>query len=557
MTPRPAAGRFTPWARVSYGGLVVAALAFAASLTPSLLPRLYLVQGLLSGFALALGYGVGVAGVWAWTALELPRPDVWLDRLGRVAAAALVAVTVVAALWSSTVWQNSIRELMELPPVETAYPWRVAAVALVTGTLLLGLARGLGWCWACVHARVTRFVPRRVAVALSTLLVGLLLVLVVNHVLARLALDAADAVFLEIDKWVEEGIARPTHPLATGSAESLVDWDSIGRQGKRFLVTGPDEAALAEFAADPPPRRPLRVYAGLRSAETIEARADLALRELIRVGGFERSVLIVATPTGTGWLDPGAVDTVEYLHHGDTAIVSMQYSYLPSWLTIFVDPHRSRDAARALFNVVYAHWRGLPRERRPRLYLHGLSLGSLGSEASADLFTLFEDPIQGGVWSGPPFPSPVWNSATRARNPDSPVWLPRFRDGALLRFTGRKNALDQGGARWSAMRFVYIQYPSDPIVFFSPEMFVRRPEWLSEPRGPDVSPHLRWYPVITGLQTAFDIPMATTVPHGYGHNYAAGSYLDAWIAVTSPAGWDAGQTARLLERLARAPQEPE
>jgi hypothetical protein len=119
----------------------------------------------------------------------------------------------------------------------------------------------------------------------------------------------------------------------------------------------------------------------------MEQRAELALEELKRVGGFSRSVLVVATPTGTGWLDPGAVDTVEYLHAGDTAIVSMQYSHLPSWITILIDPQRSRHAARALFDEIYGHWRTLPRDSRPKLYLHGLSLGSLGSEASADLFT--------------------------------------------------------------------------------------------------------------------------------------------------------------------------
>lgn len=96
--------------------------------------------------------------------------------------------------------------------------------------------------------------------------------------------------------------------------------------------------------------QPLRVYVGLDAAEIAEERAELALRELIRVGGFDRKVLVVATPTGTGWLDPGAVDTVEYLHAGDTAIVSMQYSYLPSWLTILVDPARSRNSAKLLFD---------------------------------------------------------------------------------------------------------------------------------------------------------------------------------------------------------------
>ena len=48
------------WYSFSAGGLLVGTLFFAASLTPSLIPRTYLTQGVLSGCALAAGYGVGV-----------------------------------------------------------------------------------------------------------------------------------------------------------------------------------------------------------------------------------------------------------------------------------------------------------------------------------------------------------------------------------------------------------------------------------------------------------------------------------------------------------------
>jgi uncharacterized membrane protein len=391
-------------------------------------------------------------------------------------------------------------------------------------------------------------VPRRISYVLSTLIVVAMILLVVNHVLARAALNVADAIFLQIDRVVDEDIARPSEAWASGSVESLIAWDSIGLQGKTFITTGPSAEQIGQFAGRDT-AQPLRVYVGLRSQETTEERARLALEELIRVGGFERSVLVVATPTGTGWLDPGAVDTLEYLHLGDTAIVSMQYSYLPSWITILVDPHRSRDAARALFQEIYGHWAMLPKDGRPKLYLHGLSLGSLGSEGSADLFTVFEDPIQGGVWSGPPFPSPVWSRITRGRNPDSPSWLPAFRDGSMVRFTARENALNRTGKRWGPMRFVYIQHASDPMTFFAPELLYRRPDWLVGERGPDVSPYLRWYPIVTFLQTAFDLPMATSVPHGYGHNYAAASYIDAWTAVTEPTS-DSDTTAKLKDLFA-------
>jgi uncharacterized membrane protein len=146
-------------------------------------------------------------------------------------------------------------------------------------------------------------------------------------------------------------------------------------RGKNFIVSGPTRQQLLDFAGADAQQR-LRVYAGLRSEPTEQQRADLVLEELKRAGGFERSLLVVTTPTGTGWLDPSTVDTLEYLHAGDTAIASMQYSYVPSWLTIMVDPNRSRDTARILFDRIYGHWMTLPRHSRPRLYVHGLSLGA-------------------------------------------------------------------------------------------------------------------------------------------------------------------------------------
>jgi uncharacterized membrane protein len=120
----------------------------------------------------------------------------------------------------------------------------------------------------------------------------------------------------------------------------------------------------------------------------------------------------------------------------------------------------------------------------------------------------------------------------------------------MLRFTGRKNTLDEQGDRWGPMRFVYIQHASDPMTFFSPDLLYRRPAWLDAPRGPDVSKYLRWYPIVTFLQTAFDLPMATTVPHGYGHNFNAASYIDAWIEITQPPNWTAANAERLKRYFA-------
>jgi uncharacterized membrane protein len=159
---------------------------------------------------------------------------------------------------------------------------------------------------------------------------------------------------------------------------------------------------------------------------------------------------------------------------------------------------------------------------------------ALSSERSFRLHEVLTDPFDGALWSGPPFPSPIHADITRQRDPDSPAWLPRFDDGSLIRFTGRESALAIPGARWGPMRIVYLQHPSDSIVMFSPSLFWTAPDWLQSPRGPDVSQDMRWYPIVTALQVAADMAVATSTPRGHGHQYAPESYIDAWVEVTEP-----------------------
>ena len=539
------------WNSFAFAGLLSGTLFFAASVTPSLVPRHDLAQGILSGVALAVGYAVGILAVALWQFLELPmpsgKPDWILRRLATLTAVVLFAWF----SWQMTFWQNSIRELMGMEPLESVSTYRICAIALVLGAIQIGIARAIvGMChWGA--ARLNRVFPLRLSYAFSGLIVGFTVLFLVNDVLARYLTRSADEFFAEFDSLIDEKTEQPQTAEACGSAESVVEWVSVGRFGKNFLVGGPSVEELKKFWKRPV-ERPVRIYVGYRTAPTHNARADLALQELIRTGAFRRSVLVVATPTGTGWLDPSAVDSLEYVHGGDTAIVATQYSYLPSWMTRLVDAERPIESARALFDKVYSHWKTLPKDRRPRLYLHGLSLGALGSEVSADLFTILEDPIHGAVWSGPPFPSSYWEKLTRERNANSPAWLPEFRDGAMVRFTAQDNAIDRDKP-WGPYRCVYIQYASDPMVFFSPDLMFQRPEWLTGNRGPDVSPHLRWLPIVTCMQIAFDLPMATDVPLGYGHNYSPSSYIDAWEAVTEPIDCSLEDVQRLKEHFASRP----
>jgi uncharacterized membrane protein len=106
-------------------------------------------------------------------------------------------------------------------------------------------------------------------------------------------------------------------------------------------------------------------------------------------------------------------------------------------------------------------------------------------------------------------------------------------------------------AVWGPMRVVYLQYASDPVTFFDYGTFHRAPEWMQPPRGPDVSPQLQWYPIVTFLQLALDMFMATSAPIGFGHLYAPAHYVDAWIEVTDVRGWSTDEIARLKQHLSR------
>lgn len=529
-------------------GAATGILFFAAALTPSLIPRSYVVQGVLAGGCLAAGYALGVVGRWLWAYLELPEPQGRVRRAANAVIAACCIGVAVTFLWRVTAWQNAIRETMGMAPVDSAHPVKLSLIALLTFLALLTMARLFGYVTRLVARCLHRFVPRRIANLAGLLAAAALFWSLGNDLLARSVLRAMDSSYREYDALVQPENAPPTDPNKTGSAASLVAWAELGRAGREFVASGPRAEDISALTRRPA-KEPIRVYVGLRAADTPAARARLALEELKRVGGFDRAILVVITPTGTGWVDPSAMDSVEYLHDGDTASVAVQYSYLSSPLSLLVEPEYGSETARALFREVYGYWTGLPKDRRPRLYLQGLSLGALNSAKSVDFLETIGDPIDGALWSGPPFASGIWRSVTAARNPGTPQWLPEFRDGRLFRFMNQNGASIPAGSPWGPVRIVYLQYASDAITFFDYRDLYRRPDWMAPPRGPDVSGELRWYPLVTMLQLGLDMAIANGTPMGYGHVYAPAHYVDAWLAVTDVHGWSPAAVGALKAYL--------
>jgi uncharacterized membrane protein len=529
-------------------GMLLGALFVFASLTPSLIPRAAPEQAALSGACFAIGYGLGVLLRWLWRYLEIPLPRVARHPRSWQPVLLLSAVIVVLGLWWGQDWDGVLRKLMGIPPSSAVRILVVGLGALVVGTLFIVLGRGV---WLLLRAggrMAQRALPRRVANVLGVIATGVLLVMLLNGVVIRFILSGLEASFAARDSLIAPEVMPPTEVDRSGSPASLVRWNELGRMGRRYISTGPTAEEISAFTGKPA-MRPLRVYVGLAAADTPADRAHLALEELKRIGGFERSVLVLITPTGTGWVDPGGIDSIEYLTHGDVASVAAQYSYLNSPLTMFVDPYTGREMARALFREIYGYWHTLPRDKRPKLYLHGLSLGAQNSEWSFEFFELMGDPIDGALWVGPPWTARYWRAATEARNPGTPAWRPQFGDSSFVRFMNQQGSGAPHGATWGPMRIVYLQYASDAITFFNEAWFFREPDWLQPPRGLDVSAKMRWYPVVTMLQTAMDMPLSMNTPLGFGHAYAPTDYLAAWIEVTGRDDWTPQQIARLKQHL--------
>ena len=549
--PVPARGRASRYARrFAYLGLVGALVGFLAAMTPSLLPRPPLFQGLIAGIGAVLGYGIGTLVSWGVRRLGAPEPGAGTKAVAWRALAVAGPIAFVLVLIAGGVWQNGVRELVG-EPAEATVVLAVVVIAPLFALLLLTACRAIRRLTVWVDRQLARVVPRWVANVVGVVLVVLLLYWLAAGVLFNGLVKVADNVYSGSNATTDPGVEQPTAAERSGSPASLVGWDTLGRQGRGFTGGGPDPAELQAFSGHPA-QEPVRVYVGLDSAPTARERADLAVRELERTGAFDRSVLVVAGTTGTGWLEPQSVDALEYLWNGDSAIVGIQYSYLPSWISFLVDKDRASDAGTALFDAVYATWSTLPPDHRPKLIAYGLSLGSFSMQSAFGSATDLALRTDGALFVGTPDFTQPWGDITDGRDPGSPEWQPVYRDGQSVRFGTDASDLAAVGGTWASPRVVYVQHASDPVVWWSPDLLTRQPDWLAEQRGPDVSSSTRWYPFVTFVQVTVDQFFGTTVPNGHGHNYAS-AIVGAWQAVVPAPGVSAAQEVRLQQLIDAMP----
>ena len=513
-----------------WGAIIFAALSF----TPSLLPRGGLIQGIICGITAAIGYGLAVwaASIWrAFANRDVRQPRRWAWRAFYISAIILFAV----AFGLGQYWQNEIRNLMGV--TEYNIPLAVASpfIAVLVFCLFLLIGRGLRGLYRWLAHLLSRWIGPRAARGVGWVVVVGLTYLVVSGLLLQGFINVMNAAYGTRDTKTAEGIHQPTTSLRSGGPGSLIPWNTLGWQGRNFIGKGPSAADIAKFTGKPA-MEPIRIYAGLASADGAEAQANLAVRDLQRAGGFSRKNLLVVTTTGSGWVDPALVDSFEYLTGGNCATVAIQYSFLPSWISYLVDKAKAEEAGRSLFDAVYGAWAQQAAGSRPKLYVAGESLGSFGGEAAFTGEAQMRNLTSGILFAGPPNFNTLFRQFSDHRDPGSPEVQPVYQDGRTVRFTNNPGqAIPPAGQPWNGTRVLYLMHPSDPIVWWSPHLIFSQPDWISEPPGRDVLGTMFWMPFITFWEVTADLPFATGVPDGHGHLYSA-EYVDGWNTVLRPTG---------------------
>ncbi|WP_299928577.1 alpha/beta-hydrolase family protein [uncultured Nocardioides sp.] len=535
--------------RPSLLGVVLATWFAAQSLAPSLLVRSWLFQGVLTGISFALGYGIGLGLTrlarrlrarfdWPWHPFDAP-----LDRQVRLA---VLGVCLAYATWAALEAVDAHRWTWERLGYARSSYWVVFGGALLLATavalVLFAVGRLLKVVWLAATRVGSRMLPAWIAGGLALVLVAWVVLASLNTFVLERTLDGLNAGFALGDRDVGGAPAPPTSLVRSGGPDSAVVWEEAGREGRRFLTRGPTTEDLEEISPGEVVE-PVRVFVGRASAETVEERVDIAMSEMDRFGGFDRSALLVVIPTGTGWINEQLVQPLEYFYDGDIATVTVQYSHLPSPLAFLSESAAAGDTAVALFEAVEDRLASAGADR-PDLYIAGESLGSFGGSQVFDSLVDSRDRVDGAVWVGPPETMRLRREAERVREPGSPQVRPVVGDGESFVFANRVQDLEGRTAH-----SVFLQHGDDPIVWWDWDTLADEPDWLEEPLDASVNPAIRWTPVTTFLQLAVDMAVSNDFDEDHGHKYGT-QPLSAWYAVVRPPGWDAARLAELRERLA-------
>ncbi len=561
MPTRDPFSRRPPWSLL---GVLLGAFGYVVALRPSLLARtsltqamacaliamtMYAIGAIIEGSCVAIARGVGrrrnaELAEFAAVRPEPERVQLWIRIV--VTVGAIVA----AALFTpdSIHWQVQQRDATAVPGSAPNSAVVIILTLVICAVLLLS-ARGL----RAAGRGFARLIGRLVQwpYALRSVLGGLV-VFAIAVALTAGGLSLTYVAFQKVNNSEPAGQSAPTTPLRSGGPGSLISWQSLGVMGRWFVQGGPTINEI-NVVTGRQAMEPIRIFAGLESANGIQAQADLALADFRRAGGLDRAAVILYTPSTNGLVDPTASAAAEYISGGNVASVSLQYTVFPSFLSLLLSQDASLDAGTVLLNTFRKAVDELPVHKRPKVFVYGESLGAFGSLApfAGKGIAGLTSQVDGAVWAGPPANSVYWEQISALAS-TGPTWQPIVDSGRVIRFAADSAGLAQPPTAWGDQRGVFLQNATDPVVWWSPSLILSRPGWLNSPRGPDVPAQMTWIPLLTFEQVLIDMPAAGAMPPGIGHNYLP-DIGPAWVSVLQPPVWTPSNGQRLQFALDHQP----
>ena len=525
---------------ISLIGVVGALVMYGVSVSPSLLARSWQWHAVASGVLSAVGYIVGLT-IQRFYALVVPRLGVEITAPQSVSIAFRAVLLLGFFLWFLRWLLQSYRERKRANHLvgmrgETLGEYLLGTVcAFILMLALLGVAWGLQWIGRAIVSVLSQWMHMVFALALSLLILVVIVYALTSQVLLKLGINFFTRHARKMNNRTAKGIVQPQVPERSGSPHSLSSWRAVGGQGRVFLGRGPSRADI-EAVTGCSAMEPIRVYAGMpEEGQSLQNAADLVVEELHRTGAFDRAVILIATSTGSGWVDEWQVQPLEYLTRGNCATASMQYSFVPSSINFLTDLDVSEEAAVILFETIRCAVDEIPEDHRPALFVCGESLGAY---ASQHVFSGIVDVLSrtdGALWVGTPAFTPMHAELTAIRHRGSPEVAPVVANGRHVRFVNVPENLwaDVYGRElgdWNYPRVVYAQHPSDPVVWWNSELVWHKPDWISEKVDGDVSPHMQYTRGATYIQVLVDMPVAGTAPGGHGHTYHE-ELIPLWEAI--------------------------
>ena len=314
--------------------------------------------------------------------------------------------------------------------------------------------------------------------------------------------------------------AAPTNPQVSAGPRSEMPFASIGKEGRRFvtMTLTHDEitSVMGEPAVDP-----VRVVCGYETTDDLRERARLGVADLEACGGFERSLICVASPTGVGYVNYTIIEALEYLSRGNCATIVPQYALVPSALAM----PKTGDGVmltRYVLEDIQARLASIPVERRPRVVLLGESLGAnVALDVStvpgpfAGIPALEHLGVSGGVYFGVPFRTEFWR-----RWRDNPEAMDPEHEVLLVAEPSEAPPLPPGH-----MRHLMVVHHDDPVNKYAYTMVLQPPWWMGPPttRPPMVPRETRWRPITSFVIATVDLKNGMNSKPGTfvrrGHDY--------------------------------------